>query len=66
MALIKKEKYGLILIFMMSILTFIVVLNLEPIAQDVNYHNFIDSREVFDVSNFWNVASNILVIYVGI
>lgn len=65
MVLIKKEKLGLILIFMMTIFTFIGVLNMDPIAQDVNYHNFIDSREVFDVSNFWNVASNILFLFVG-
>jgi hypothetical protein len=65
MRLIKKEKLGVILIFMAAIFAFFGMLNLDPIAQAASYHNFVDSREVFNVSNFWNVASNICFLFVG-
>jgi len=32
---------------------------MKPIAQDVNYHNFIDSRTIFNIPNFNNVISNV-------
>lgn len=39
---------------------------LEPIAQDLSYHQFKDQRTIFNLSNFWNVVSNILFLLVGI
>ena len=40
--------------------------SLEPIAQDQTYHAFADRRALFGVSNFFDVASNIPFILVGI
>jgi hypothetical protein len=37
-----------------------------PVAQDPTYHNFIDTRTLHGVSNFWNVASNIPFILFGL
>jgi hypothetical protein len=37
-----------------------------PIAQDQAYHLFADSRTLWDVPNFWNVASNLPFAVVGI
>jgi hypothetical protein len=37
-----------------------------PIAQDETYHSFADSRIIWGVPNFWNVASNIPFAIVGI
>ena len=38
----------------------------SPIPQDPAYHLFVDTREIFGVSNFWNVASNLPFLLVGI
>jgi hypothetical protein len=37
-----------------------------PIAQDETYHRFADSRTVWSIPNFWNVASNLPFAIVGI
>jgi len=39
---------------------------LEPIVQDVSYHNFADSAKYFGIPNFWNVVSNIPFLIVGV
>ena len=55
-----------------SFLVFIVAvviamfLFIAPITQDINYHNFADQREIFTVSNFWNVFSNVPYFVVGL
>lgn len=61
----KKEKLGFVLITVLTLFAFLAILNLEPIAQDLDYHNFKDSRDLFGVPNFWNVASNIPFLFVG-
>lgn len=66
MYLIKKEKIALAIIIVFSILLFWGVLNLEPIAQDLSYHDFEDSRDIFGIPNFWNVVSNIPFFVVGV
>jgi len=58
---IKRLFLSTILIIILSVLFFI-----EPIAQDLNYHNFADSRTIYSVSNFWNVVSNIPYFLVGL
>lgn len=42
-----------------------VFLFVDPIPQDPNYHNFADTRRLFGISNFWNVASNLPFFVVG-
>jgi hypothetical protein len=37
-----------------------------PIAQDETYHSFADSRTIWGIPNFWNVASNLPLAIVGI
>lgn len=37
----------------------IAAMLVAPIAQDPAYHNFTDTRTLYGIDNFWNVASNI-------
>ena len=39
---------------------------LEPIPQDPAYHDFADQRALFGVDHFWNVASNLPFLLVGV
>jgi hypothetical protein len=39
---------------------------LDPIPQDPAYHAFADSRQIFGVPNFWNVATNLPFLFVGL
>ncbi|MBU0482953.1 MAG: ceramidase [Proteobacteria bacterium] len=43
----------------------LIIMNLDPIAQDTSYHDFVDFRKMFGVSNFWNFISNLPFILVG-
>jgi hypothetical protein len=45
------------------VLFFIMV---DPIAQDPAYHEFADTRRLFGITNFWNVASNVPFLLVGL
>lgn len=42
-----------------------VFLFVAPIPQDLNYHNFIDTRRIFGIPNFWDVMSNLPFLLVG-
>jgi hypothetical protein len=37
-----------------------------PIPQDLAYHQFADQRNIFGVPNFWNVASNLPMFFLGL
>ncbi len=63
---IKKKKIGYLVISIISMLGIIGVLLLEPIAQDLGYHVFVDQRTIIDIPNFWNVISNIPFLIVGV
>ena len=39
---------------------------MEPIPQDLSYHNFADKRIVFGIENFFDVFSNIPFLFVGL
>ena len=41
------------------IISLVVMMNLQPISQDLSYHNFADDRQFSGVPNFFNVISNI-------
>lgn len=62
----KKEKLGVVLIITIALFAVIGILLHDPIAQDINYHSFGDSRERFYILNFWNVVSNLPFLMVGI
>jgi hypothetical protein len=51
---------GAVLLAAIAVLVFV-----PPIPQDPAYHLFADSREVFGIPNFWNVASNLPFLVVG-
>src|SRR5689334_13768451 len=38
----------------------------SPIAQSGRYHAFADTRSLFAIPNFWNVASNLPFLVIGI
>lgn len=52
----KTKKIALILLA--SSLGIIIALLISPIAQDPAYHNFADTRTLYGINNFWNIASN--------
>jgi hypothetical protein len=62
----KKEKIALIFMVVVTLIAMIGLTSVAPIAQDINYHNFADTRDVFHVSNFWNVVSNAPYFVVGL
>jgi hypothetical protein len=65
MTRIKKEKIGFVLLGITALIAMLGILTQVPVAQDVKYHNFIDARRIWSISNFWNVVSNAMFIFVG-
>ncbi len=61
----RKQKLGFSLIIISALFALGAVLAMAPIAQDVTYHLFVDTREIWSIPNFWNVVSNIPFILVG-
>ena len=47
-------------------LAFLAILLVEPIAQDLAYHDFAASGSWFGLPNFWNVLSNLVLFAVGL
>jgi hypothetical protein len=43
-----------------------ILLTIDPIPQDPNYHNFADKRSFWGIANFWDVVSNIPMGFIGI
>ena len=50
------REISLISIIMISL---VMMMNLQPIIQDLSYHDFADDRQFFGVPKFFNVISNI-------
>lgn len=48
------------------LIALVAVLTLPPIAQDLRYHAFADTRTIVGVANFANVVSNIPFLIVGV
>jgi hypothetical protein len=48
------------------VVALVVMVSIDPIAQDPAYHNFADQRRIFSVANFFNVLSNLPFVIVGI
>lgn len=61
-----KEKIGYIIIFIITIVSLVGILSISPIEQRDSYHNFSDSDTILNISNFWNVVSNLPFLLVGI
>lgn len=61
-----KEKTGAIIILLLSLSVIITLFLQAPIAQDQNYHHFVDTNNIFGLPNFWNVVSNLPFLFVGL
>ena len=58
-----NTKIGLVLLIAM--IGIISVIAIPPIAQDPNYHSFVDKRCIASIPNFWNVVTNIPFLIIG-
>ena len=65
MAAIKKETAGILLIIAIGLIAVIAMFLQAPVAQDPDYHRFTDARELFSITNFCNVMSNLPFLIVG-
>lgn len=53
-----KSNHKLAILSCIAIIAIAIVFSMNPIAQNIDYHNFIDSRSNFNIPNFNNVLSN--------
>jgi len=60
-----KFNHKLTLLSCIAIIGIAIVFSMKPIAQNIGYHNFIDSQTIFNIPNFNNVISNIGFILLG-
>lgn len=61
-----EKPYKLLVLTGVFILTVIILLFINPIPQDLSYHNFSDKRTFFGIPHFFDVISNIPFLLVGI
>jgi len=62
----KKEKIGLILIWLAGVATLLLFSISAEIPQDPEYHNFSDTSSFFLIPNTLNVISNVFFLIVGL
>ena len=62
----ENHTYKLLLMFGICFVVFFVLFSLDPIEQDVKYHDFADQRMYFGIPNALNVLSNVAFFFVGI
>ncbi len=61
-----KNKFAQLIFVIVTVLILLVMVFVDPIAQDQGYHDFIDDKTLMGVPHFWNVVSNIPFFMVGI
>lgn len=61
-----KQKVGNLLITFITVLAIVAIFFVEPIKQNLSYHQFVDDRYMFGIPNFWNVVSNVPFFFVGV
>jgi len=66
MSPVAKEKLGYTLLIFTALLALGAILTQGPIPQDITYHLFVDTREIWSVPNFWNVVTNVPFTIVGL
>ena len=54
------------ILILIIITSFVIVMSLDIISQDLSYHDFADKRVIFDIPNFFDVTSNITFALFGI
>ena len=52
-------------IYLTIIIGVLIVLNISPLPQNPDYHNFADQRQMIGMPHFWNVISNLPFIIVS-
>ncbi len=62
----QMTKSGRLFVVVVSVAAIAVVWSQPPIAQDVGYHLFADTRNIFSIPNFWNVLSNLPFLLIGL
>jgi len=58
-----NKKIGSHAIIITAVISILIVLLLDPVTQDTEYHNFSDQRTYFGIQHFWNVISNLIFFY---
>lgn len=67
MSNLNSKKIFSLLVFVSAVLiVLLVILFVDPIAQNPDYHNFIDDKTMMGVPHFWNVISNTPFFVVGL
>jgi Ceramidase len=61
-----SESYKKLVPMAVAVAAIGVVFLIDPIPQDPSYHEFADGRKFFGVPNFWNVATNLPFLFVGL
>lgn len=62
-----KKNIGVLLIATITLASIITAVMIKkPITQDLLYHNFSDTKTLFNIPNFWNVISNLPFFMVGL
>jgi len=61
-----KAKSKVFVLLTVAAVAIVVAFLLPPIPQDPQYHEFADGRSLFGIPNFWNVATNLLFVLVGV
>ena len=56
----------LIILLAVALTAMLAAFLISPIAQDPNYHNFVDQRRILGIPHFWNVVSNLPLVVVGL
>lgn len=64
--IIVKRYYKEIVLIAVFLITVVVLFSIQPIAQDLAYHNFSDLRIFFGIPYFMDVVSNLPFIIIGI
>ena len=57
---------GIFLLLSSSVITALVIILVPSVSQDLEYHNFVDQRNISGIPNFWNVVTNIPFLVLGI
>jgi len=62
---ITRQHIALLIMTLMAMVSSVIIYQAGAIPQDLDYHNFADSRDIFKVPNFLNVVSNLGFLLVG-
>jgi len=61
-----KVRWRHLLMIIIVVGSFTLMLSLPPFGQNLEYHNFADRRTFFGIPNFFDVASNLAFLIVGV